>query len=209
MKNNAVKNMIVEVVTSYVTTSTIALAGSILGLSLTGIEPARSASFSYSGDTTGAPTWNRPNDNGSLPPTSLSSFATATPYDVFKFTVDTSGSYTFVNTVANFDSFGLLYQNAFNPLTPLTNAIISNDDGGGNAQYLFTTTLSTNTNYFLVTTGYENFRYGRFTTNIDSIGNVLTGSSTAVPEPLTIIGTLIGGTAALRMRKKLKSAKQM
>jgi hypothetical protein len=28
---------------------------------------------------------------------------------------------------------------------------------------------------------------------------------TAVPEPLTIIGTIIGGTAAMRMRKKLKA----
>ena len=33
-------------------------------------------------------------------------------------------------------------------------------------------------------------------------GNVTT---TAVPEPFTIIGTLVGGTAALRMRKKLKA----
>ena len=31
-------------------------------------------------------------------------------------------------------------------------------------------------------------------------------TSTAVPEPFTIVGTLVGGTAALRMRKKLKSA---
>ena len=31
-----------------------------------------------------------------------------------------------------------------------------------------------------------------------------TGGGTAVPEPFTIIGTLIGGTAAFRMRKKLK-----
>ena len=30
-------------------------------------------------------------------------------------------------------------------------------------------------------------------------------SSTAVPEPFTIVGTLVGGTAALRMKKKLKS----
>jgi hypothetical protein len=30
-------------------------------------------------------------------------------------------------------------------------------------------------------------------------------SPTAVPEPFTIIGTLVGGSAALRMRKKLKS----
>jgi hypothetical protein len=30
---------------------------------------------------------------------------------------------------------------------------------------------------------------------------------TAVPEPFTIIGTLVGGTAAVRIRKKLKSDK--
>lgn len=34
---------------------------------------------------------------------------------------------------------------------------------------------------------------------------VLTSSATSVPEPFTIIGTLIGGTAAFKMRKKLKS----
>jgi hypothetical protein len=31
-------------------------------------------------------------------------------------------------------------------------------------------------------------------------------SATSVPEPFTVIGTLVGGTAAVRMRKKLKSA---
>jgi hypothetical protein len=34
-------------------------------------------------------------------------------------------------------------------------------------------------------------------------GYTLSVSPTAVPEPFTIIGTLVGGTAALRMRKKL------
>ncbi len=33
----------------------------------------------------------------------------------------------------------------------------------------------------------------------------INGATTAVPEPFTIIGTLVGGTAAVRMRKKLKS----
>jgi Concanavalin A-like lectin/glucanases superfamily len=33
----------------------------------------------------------------------------------------------------------------------------------------------------------------------------IASATTSVPEPFTIIGTLIGGTAALRMRKKLKS----
>ncbi len=35
-----------------------------------------------------------------------------------------------------------------------------------------------------------------------------TGASTSVPEPFTIVGTLIGGTAAMRMRKKLKVTKK-
>jgi hypothetical protein len=56
------------------------------------------------------------------------------------------------------------------------------------------------------------------TTNFDSNGYATTAagfsgivavgapsSSTAVPEPFTIVGTLVGGTAALRLRKKLKS----
>ncbi len=37
-------------------------------------------------------------------------------------------------------------------------------------------------------------------------GTVGQASATDVPEPFTIVGTLIGGTAALRMRKKLKAA---
>lgn len=34
---------------------------------------------------------------------------------------------------------------------------------------------------------------------------VIGGSSTSVPEPFTVIGTIIGGTAALNMRNKLKN----
>jgi hypothetical protein len=36
-------------------------------------------------------------------------------------------------------------------------------------------------------------------------GAVVSTASTAVPEPFTIIGSIVGGTAAFRMRKKLKS----
>jgi hypothetical protein len=41
---------------------------------------------------------------------------------------------------------------------------------------------------------------------VDHLQYGLASTSTAVPEPFTIIGTLIGGTAALRMRKQLKGA---
>jgi hypothetical protein len=38
-----------------------------------------------------------------------------------------------------------------------------------------------------------------------NFGAVVNTSSTSVPEPFTIIGSIVGGTAAFRMRKKLKS----
>jgi hypothetical protein len=40
-----------------------------------------------------------------------------------------------------------------------------------------------------------------------TVSGSIDGATTAVPEPFTIIGTLIGGTAAVRMRKKLKADK--
>jgi hypothetical protein len=49
--------------------------------------------------------------------------------------------------------------------------------------------------------GPEPFGFG-----IDNLRfNAAAASTTAVPEPFTIVGTLIGGSAAMRMRKKLKS----
>jgi hypothetical protein len=36
-----------------------------------------------------------------------------------------------------------------------------------------------------------------------------TGPSTSVPEPFTIVGTLMGGAAALRMRKRLKATNKL
>jgi hypothetical protein len=47
--------------------------------------------------------------------------------------------------------------------------------------------------------------FGRTSAYAVDILNVNNTTSTAVPEPFTVIGTLIGGTAAFRMRKKLKS----
>jgi Nidogen-like len=48
---------------------------------------------------------------------------------------------------------------------------------------------------------------GRYTFNARN-GAVVTPPTTSVPEPFTIVGTLVGGTAAMRMRKKLKVTKK-
>lgn len=66
--------------------------------------------------------------------------------------------------------------------------------GNGGTGTYDTTRLATIAN--LVTNDAVNVGNGKVT--IDLV-------PTAVPEPLTIIGTIIGGTAAMQMRKKLKS----
>lgn len=65
-----------------------------------------------------------------------------------------------------------------------------------NAGETFTQVTFGNTNVGTDFFGFDNLTVG-------TLSQVT--PATAVPEPFTIIGTLIGGTAALRMRKKLKS----
>jgi hypothetical protein len=87
----------------------------------------------------------------------------------------------------------------------------------------FTITLSTGETFNLDSLYYPDRQFVGFTsdTDITSISFNATGgylmldnfrfgsaavATASVPEPFTVIGTLVGGTAALRMRKKLKSA---
>jgi hypothetical protein len=56
-----------------------------------------------------------------------------------------------------------------------------------------------------------NFDSSGHATPLAGFGTFVSTASTAepVPEPFTIIGTLIGGTAAFRMRKKLKASSEV
>lgn len=49
---------------------------------------------------------------------------------------------------------------------------------------------------------------GTNSTRLDNFRFGTANAAASVPEPFTVIGTLVGGTAALRMRKKLKSAQK-
>jgi hypothetical protein len=201
MKNNPVQNIIREVLTSSVAASQVLLVGSILGIGFVGATPAQAATFTYSGDTTGAPTWSRPGSGA--PPTSVSG-SSGYGYQVLEFNIDTSGTYDFLSTTTTWDSYTFLYRDSFNPTAQLTNVIIGNDDFPTTRLSGFNgVSLSAGTNYFFVTSSFSTGGSGTYTNTITGPGNVST--ATAAPEPFTIIGTLVGGTAAMRMRKKLKS----
>jgi hypothetical protein len=95
--------------------------------------------------------------------------------------------------------------------------------GGAQMTFNFTVTKADNTNVTQSVTvdalpGFQTFNFSGFTNltkvewnsggsipQFDNI-NVSAAGTTAVPEPFTIIGTVIGVTVAVRMRKKLKQA---
>ncbi len=129
--------------------------------------------YTFTGDTTGAATFNRLLEDVS----ELSDIGTDVHYNQFSFTVSAAGEYTFLTT-ATFDSFVFIYARSFDPAAPLTNAFGGSDDLFGTTTSGFVAELDVATSYTFVTTGYENFDAGRFSTTIGGPGVV-----TAVPEP--------------------------
>ncbi|MEH2174142.1 PEP-CTERM sorting domain-containing protein [Nostoc sp.] len=171
-----------------------------LGLGLTTLctaTPSRAFVLTYQGNTTNQQTWRRtaPGD----PPDLVSGEKDGTkgmivPYSVFQFTVEQSSLYTFASAVPGattstngaWDNFLVLYQDSFNPNNQLTNVLVANttpNDGSS----AFRRQLTTQRNYFLVTTGRRVNDFGGFTNTISGSGKVV-----AVPESDSIFGLLVG-----------------
>ena len=81
------------------------------------------------------------------------------------------------------------------------------DDGLGFGNIFSPLFYSAGTDYYFLGNGYGNYSFSDTAFPAGSVYAVVTNNvaSTTVPEPFTIIGTLVGGTAAFRMRKKLKA----
>ena len=162
---------------------------------------------SYSGDLTGQPVFDTPNEGN--PPTSTVG-AAIFPYQSQPFFVDITGSYDFLSTSTGYttaptpppapvwNNYTVLYQGSFNPSTPLANAIIANDDLPSSGLSGFNgVPLTANAQYFFVTTVFNpDDGYGTFTNTIARSGgapaNISLGTVTAVPfEFSPTLGLLI------------------
>ena len=144
---------------------------------------AQAAIFTTTGAlTTSDPTFNRPLEDL----TGLSMVGTAARYDVLHFVVGTSGEYTFVTT-AMFDSFAVLYSPTFVASTPLVNDQIANDDLLGLTTSGFAYNLTAGTNYFYVTTAFDNSGLGSYSNTIGGPGSI-----TVVPEAGTYAMMALG-----------------
>lgn len=156
---------------------------------------AQASIVTFTGDTTGGPTFNRALEDFS----GLSAVGTDVAYNTYTFSVDTSGEYTFLTT-AEFDSFTFLYSPSFVAAAPLFNGIAANDDLLGLTTSGFAADLTAGTSYTYVTTGFALSDFGNYSTTIGGPGVI-----TAVPEPETY-ALLLAGLGALGFARRYAKA---
>ncbi|MBW8311642.1 MAG: hypothetical protein K0M64_06350, partial [Rhizobium sp.] len=117
------------------------------------------------GDTTGAPLWNRPYADFS----DLSDSATAVPYTVHPFVVSANDTCSVaLDPLGGHDTYLFIYENAFDPFDALSNGVDGDDDGGGFPNSLISSVaLNAGTTYFAISTGYSNGSFGPYDLTID------------------------------------------
>jgi hypothetical protein len=173
-----------------------ALAATAGALALLSATPAMAQVFT--GDTTGSPTFESPDENGTNPPLSVSDGDF--PYDVLAFNVTISGTYSLLLESSAFDTYLGLYSGSFDRSAPLLNALIYNDDDGGDGNSLINYSLDTGTSYFAVVTGFFESDFGPYTLTIRGPGSAVV--TEAVPEPATWAMMLLGfGAVGLAFRR--------
>ncbi|MGE5234156.1 MAG: hypothetical protein ACM3OB_08590, partial [Acidobacteriota bacterium] len=143
----------------------------------------------FVGNTTGGPTWTRP-DQGNPP---VAGTHSGVHYAVQSFKLLAASS-CYIVSAQSYDGFIVLYSGGFNPASPLTNAVSGDDDGvlGIGTSYIpnggpsspSTLSLAAGT-YYLVTTSYSSSEFGAFQNTIHCQAN----SPVAIDTPVLVQGS--------------------
>lgn len=156
-------------------------------------QTARADIVTWTGDTTGGPTFDRPFADFS----ELSVSGTGVAYDAIAFTVDEDGEYALTLHGPGFDTFLFLYQSAFDPQAALDNGVAGNDDLVTAGTSGFAADLIGGTRYFAVVTGFEAGEAGRYALTISGNGLI-----SVVPEPSAWLMLAFGLAAVASMQRR-------
>lgn len=153
--------------------------------------PASADTFTYFSGLFGG--FDRP--NAGSPPTTLS--GTIVAFNAQMFMVSLDGPYVFTLT-ADFIPFMVLYENTFDPETPLSNALIASEPP-------FTFDLSAGPTYIIVPTRINSGSIGSFLGTISGPGEITPVGGVVIPEPTTmlLLSTGLAGVA-VKLRRKSK-----
>lgn len=156
-------------------------------------QTAQADIVTWTGDTTGGPTFDRPLADFSEP----SPNGAGVSYNAIAFTVDEDGEYALTVHGAGFDTFLLLYANAFAPQAPLDNGVAGNDDLVSTGTSGFAADLVGGTRYFAVVTGFAAGQAGQYALTISGNGLV-----SAVPEPSAWLMLAFGLAAVASLQRR-------
>lgn len=111
-------------------------------------------------------------------------------YESIQINASVNGYYS-IRSVSSVDTYGYLYASSFDPLNPTVNLVGLNDDGAGNAQFLISYNLQTNTRYILVFTTYSAFVTASFSVVATGPGqvyfNLINSQTTLTTRTNTVI----------------------
>lgn len=138
---------------------------------------------SYTGSTVGGDSWDRPFASGSC-----CSGLGPVLYEVQPYYTDASGLYNISSIQTTWDGYLLLYQTAFDPTDQTSNFVAGDDDGAGGigTSDINGVTLTSGTQYFLVTTGFAAGDVGNYLNTITDVfgtANITLGVPVTSLEP--------------------------
>ncbi|CAF3746296.1 unnamed protein product [Adineta steineri] len=151
-RQKPVQNISLNETTAETANSSVSTTGDNSSTSLT----TQSTQFLIQSNYTSVLTTNNP-----MTCRQVSCLATYFYYEAIKINVSVAGNYTIVSS-SSIDTYGFLFNNSFDPLNPIRNLLLYDDDSGGNQQFELTYFLQPLVNYVVVTSTYIQYQTGTF-----------------------------------------------